>query len=221
MLRDVTVYDKHRAYWLKKLKVSPTLMQLIHPHLAADTTVLDIGCGNGRLAAALAKIVHTAYALDYSQELVKAAKEEFSNLAFFCGDANNQDTWKKLPQFEIAVSNVAIRKDGCRLEDIVSQLHLRQAKCFFKIQSDRDLPNWLFQPPLYSESEIREYFSGWELQILEETYNQKFTDEAYFRTFFERIGLKPINRFAEISHWPARFRRHYYCIRAIPNIDTA
>lgn len=194
-------------------------MEMILPRLSADDAVIDVGCGNGRLAAVLAPKVRAVYGLDYSEDLIDAARKTNPEILFYSGDANYFDTWSSLPLFNTVVSNVAIRKDGCKLNHIlpiVNRLARRPTRCFFRIQGERDLPGWLVAPPLYNEEEIRHHFAvaGWDLEIAEETYLQKFTDGAYFRTFLERIGVTAHSEMFQRANWPLRVLRQYYCVSA-------
>lgn len=195
-------------------------MEMILPHLRPTDVVIDIGCGNGRLAAAISPHVKKVCGVDYSQELVEDARARNPDVFFVSKDVNNFDTWTRLPLFEKVVSNVAIRKDGCKLEQIlpaIGKVARRPTQCFFRIQGERDLPGWLVTPPLYNEEEIRYHFGDdWNLEITEEIYQQKFTDEAYFRTFLERIGITVQEiSFSKVKSWPLRVQRHYYCVSAV------
>jgi cobalt-precorrin-6B (C15)-methyltransferase len=60
--------------------------------LSPADTVLEIGCGTGKVSVAMAKRVKAVYALDRRPEAVAAAKkiareEGVSNIEFFCIDA--------------------------------------------------------------------------------------------------------------------------------------
>jgi len=200
-------------------------MEMILPHLSAEDIVVDVGCGNGRLAVALLPHVRMSCGLDYSSELITSAREVNPKVLFFVGDANNITAWielrrqSKLPFFNTIVSNVAIRKDGCKLDRImpaINRFAQKPTQCFFRIQGECDLPEWLIAPPLYNEEEIRHYIgNSWTISITEETYMQKFTDEIYFRTFLGRINLKARpEMFQQTKAWSLKVQRQYYCVRA-------
>lgn len=208
-----TTYDKHRAYWLKKTKLSPLLEAMLET-LPTDGRIIDVGCGNGRLANALSARGNRVTGVDYSAQLVAEATEAFIHIFFLCADANDPETWEALGESDALVSNVAIRKDGVRLEQLLDAA--QPPRCIFRIQGDEDLPGWVENPPLYSETEIRTTFEsrGYDVNIVPESYMQKFTDEAYFRTFMERIALKPVGKMFHNKRWPLRVKRQYYCVDA-------
>jgi len=209
-----TTYDKHRKYWVKKLGISSTLKEMAS-FLPSDK-VLDVGCGGGRLAAyAASQGVAKVCGLDYSGELIEVAVERYPGIVFYCRDVNNPKSLQLDDTYNVLVSNVAIRKDGVRLPDLLQNTDAE--RCYFRIQGERDLPGWTTELPLYSENEIRSAFKGWSLDIKQEVYQQKFTDEAYFRTFLERIGLIPREEPFQAKTWPLRVQRHYYCVAATRN----
>lgn len=66
-------------------------------HFGADETVLDIGCGDGRLTAEVAKRVFkgTTLGIDISPNMIQEAQKTFGsspNLSFECIDATKFDT---------------------------------------------------------------------------------------------------------------------------------
>ena len=74
-----------------------------------ETTLLDIGCGIGRLLVALAPEVKSATGIDVSAEMVKAARrrcEPYSNVTVIKGDGRG------LGDLEDAAFNVAVAVDS-------------------------------------------------------------------------------------------------------------
>ena len=60
--------------------------------LQREDTVLDIGCGTGKISLAAAKVVTKVYAVDRRPEAIRYAQEQaeqagITNIEFFCGEA--------------------------------------------------------------------------------------------------------------------------------------
>lgn len=65
----------------------------------ADSTVLDVGCGNGRLLLGLPeKIKYTG--IDFSTVLLEKAVENHPSARFLEADITTPQAWKDLPQFD-------------------------------------------------------------------------------------------------------------------------
>jgi SAM-dependent methyltransferase len=82
------VADKYDSVW------SSSTRQFIPPLLDAaqvssSTSVLDVGCGPGYVAAAAAECGAVSTGLDFSKEMIAIAQEKFPHLQFKEGDAQN------------------------------------------------------------------------------------------------------------------------------------
>lgn len=193
-----TVYDTHRHYWLKKSKISPKFLDMIIPQLRETDTLVDIGCGNGRLGVALQPLVARSIGVDYSEELVSVSCDKYPDVEFQCRDAN-----QGLPSADVAVSNASIRKDGCRLDAMLENLE-GYRQLFFRIQIDEDMPGWADPSPLYSQGEIRAHLEpSFSVSLVVESYEQGFSDKDYFQKLLKRIGMKPL---AKTLRAPAKKR---------------
>ena len=80
--------------------------------IRGDERVLDIGCGDGKVTAQLARLVPegAVLGLDASEEMVRFAQShfppsEFPNLSFHCGDARELTFYG---QFEVVFSNATL-----------------------------------------------------------------------------------------------------------------
>lgn len=83
----------------------------LEPH----DTVLDIGCGPGTLALALAKKVKKVIAIDYSKQMLEqlrihAAREGIENIEAL--HVSWEDDWSNLPQVDIVVASRSMEV-GC------------------------------------------------------------------------------------------------------------
>ena len=77
------------AFWRRGDEVVDRMTELGGIELDPGATVLDIGCGVGRLTRALAARVHHVYGLDVSREMLDLARRhnpELSNVEWLHGD---------------------------------------------------------------------------------------------------------------------------------------
>lgn len=131
-------------------------------NLKDSDTVLDIGCGDGRITAEIAKLVPNGHVtgLDISANMIEEAKKSFGdiqNLEFVCNDAVNFSINKN---FDVIVSFAAfhwVKNQQGALQNIYN--HLKQggrlviktgAVCFGPISEVYQLPKWT---PLLSKKE--------------------------------------------------------------------
>lgn len=78
----------HRVGWRDRLQQSTYFAALVQVGLRDDSSVLDVGCGQGDLYAFLgARGFHGQYTgVDLSPELIASARERFPATCFFLGD---------------------------------------------------------------------------------------------------------------------------------------
>jgi 2-polyprenyl-3-methyl-5-hydroxy-6-metoxy-1,4-benzoquinol methylase len=70
-------------------------------------TIFDIGCGIGRWAYNLKSIIKTYDGIDFSEEFIKIANNNFkyfSEIKFYCMSAVNIDTRKLLDKYEVIIA---------------------------------------------------------------------------------------------------------------------
>ena len=219
----MTTYDIHQDYWLKKTKVSARFREMLEAEVCPGSHVLDLGCGGGKLGRFLQPRVTAVTSIDFSEQLVAAARDICPDINFFCGDVNLASTWAKLDQIfdvDVVVSDVAIRKDGCRLEQFMPLMLAKlkePATLLFRIQGDKDLEGWVDGGPFYNEDEIREILG--DCDVLTEEYVQRFSSVDYFKGFLERVGLSPSARLYKHrgqvgGHGAVSAQRCYYLVKA-------
>lgn len=213
-----STFDNHADYWLNKKSVPDKLQTAITPYINKELKVLDLGCGGGRLAAALVPGFQKVYGIDGSEQLLNKAAKENPETNLVCGNFQSAAVWKSLnTQFDVIVSNCAVRKDYCgNLPQVASLCHEHlnpNGALIMRIQAFEDLkpilPEELRKSIFYSSEEIQQIFSQFNVQVEHENYVQKFSSENYVRTFLERINIQydgPI-RLLNIP-------RHYYIVKA-------
>lgn len=79
---DSSLYDKkHDFVW----EYGKGLLEFVSQN--AKQTILDLGCGTGRLTAQLAELCNKIVGVDSSQDMIDKAKKEFGNIEFKVCDA--------------------------------------------------------------------------------------------------------------------------------------
>ncbi|MFC1711605.1 class I SAM-dependent methyltransferase [Patescibacteria group bacterium] len=97
--RDYNIIAKHfsdkRQYLWEELKPFLT-------YVKKNNTVLDVGCGNGRLYGELKKRKIKYLGLDYSDKLLKIAKKHYPKAKFKNLDISKTKSWKNITNFDIS-----------------------------------------------------------------------------------------------------------------------
>ncbi len=120
----------------------------LKPFLAevkSSSTVLDVGCGNGRLLLGLPeKVKYTG--IDFSTTLLEKAIENHPSARFIETDITTPDVWKDLPQFDFIFCIAVIH----HLDNRRNQLFvLKQIKKHLKPNGKCLITAWnLWQPKL-------------------------------------------------------------------------
>jgi 2-polyprenyl-3-methyl-5-hydroxy-6-metoxy-1,4-benzoquinol methylase len=213
-----SVFDQEADYWVGKSEkgLPSKLKSAINPHRGKNLRVLDLGCGGGRLTASLIPDFQV-HGIDYSADLIKRAAEENPQATFSCGSFQIPDSWQGLSEFDIIISNCAIRKDYCsnlaRIGKLCKEHLSSNGRLILRIQAFEDLesvlPAGLRQLLFYNEKEIRNHLSIFgKLKIEHETFSQTFSSEEYFRKFLSRINIKYNGPIRDLAP-----QRHYYLVK--------
>jgi SAM-dependent methyltransferase len=98
--------------------LSPTLLRLIREEPLSERVVLDIGCGSGRLALALANEAGRIIGIDRASDAIDRARERsaalgLSHVTFRCLDAETTD-YRDLAPIDLVVANLCMSDEILR-----------------------------------------------------------------------------------------------------------
>lgn len=80
------------SFWAGGEQALDNLLTALDARIAPDATVLDIGCGLGRLTRPLARMAAQVYALDVSREMLERARQlnpQLDNVRWLHGDGTS------------------------------------------------------------------------------------------------------------------------------------
>jgi protein-L-isoaspartate O-methyltransferase len=185
------IFERNLGYWLSRQNVPESLTEALIPWQDRGLSLIDLGCGGGRLAGAVQGFSEV-HAVDRSAALIAEATKQHPNVAFHVGDFQQRQTWDQLGSFDVIASNCAIRKDYCNLRSVAA-LCLEHVRCglVLRIQGRGDLETVLPEQHrrnlFYDQEEIRRAFGA---EITVEKYKQRFSSPEYMVKFLERIGVQ-------------------------------
>lgn len=178
-------YGLSSQYWLKKWFLSEKHRKMLD-NIPANSSVLDIGCGGGRVSLYLSSRGIDVTGIDSDTTLISNLQREHPSTKWLCGDAEIAE-W---PATDWAVSNVCIRKDQCRLELILTRLTGK--KLLLRIQGSMDLSGYVEETPCYSQEDLLRLLPNCEMVV--ESYQQRFTSGDYLRSSIQKIGMTPSSK---------------------------
>jgi len=107
-------------------------------------TILDIGCGIGRWAYNLKSVIQQYDGIDFSQEFIQAANNnfrEFNEIRFFCMSATDIDRTKLLEKYDVViVTGVSMYINDSELDKLYNYINsLTEKDSFLYIQDTTSL----------------------------------------------------------------------------------
>lgn len=98
--------------------LSATLLRLIREEPLRERAVLDVGCGNGRLAFALAEEAGRIIGIDWSEQAIEQASQHvrglgLNHISFVCGDAERID-YGELGPIDLVVAHLCMSDEILR-----------------------------------------------------------------------------------------------------------
>jgi ubiquinone/menaquinone biosynthesis C-methylase UbiE len=107
-------YNKSNSSFKKINLIDNEYTDLIKKNVDKNSTVLDLGCGGGRLTLSINKYVNSIIGIDFSKELISSAKKNknANNVTFKVMDGEKLDFPKD--SFDVVVSHAVLNKKMCR-----------------------------------------------------------------------------------------------------------
>src|SRR5574337_1490186 len=108
-------YRPGEGHEVRHGSLSDTLLRLIREEPLRERTVLDVGCGTGRLTFALATEAGTIIGIDWSEQLIQHAQQRVRTLGlhhvtFVCGDAERIE-YRKLGPIDLVVAHLCMSNE--------------------------------------------------------------------------------------------------------------
>ena len=142
-------------------------------------TILDIGCGIGRWAYNLKPIIKTYDGIDFSEEFVKAANNNFKDFAeftFHCMSAVNIDTEKLLEKYDVVIATeVSMYINDDELDKLYNYINKFTAK-----------GSLLYLQDTTSLLETRLTLKDFDSKELKTKYNAIYRTKAEYEILFEK-----------------------------------
>ena len=106
------LYRAGEQSWEDHADLSSTLLHLIREEPLRERTLLDVGCGSGRLAFALAKEAGRIIGIDVSEEAIERARRRavslgLDHVTFVCGDAERIE-YHDLGPIDLVAANLCM-----------------------------------------------------------------------------------------------------------------
>jgi 2-polyprenyl-3-methyl-5-hydroxy-6-metoxy-1,4-benzoquinol methylase len=116
--RTERIYRPGEGHEAKHSILSETLLRLIREVPLRDRTILDVGCGNGRLTFALAKEAGRIIGIDWSDQAIEQATQRartdgLDHVTFICGDAERID-YGELGPIDLVVAHLCMSDEILR-----------------------------------------------------------------------------------------------------------
>ncbi len=111
-------YRPGEGHEAKHGSLSDTLLRLIREESLRERTVLDVGCGKGRLTFALAEEASRIIGIDWSDQLIQEAGQHarslgFDHITFMCGDAERIE-YRELGPIDLVVAHLCMSDEIIR-----------------------------------------------------------------------------------------------------------
>ena len=111
-------YRSDEGHEAKHGSLSETLLRLIREEPLRERTVLDVGCGKGRLTFALAEEAGRIIGIDWSDQLIQEAGQHartlgLDHITFMCGDAERIE-YRELGLIDLVVAHLCMSNEIIR-----------------------------------------------------------------------------------------------------------
>jgi SAM-dependent methyltransferase len=150
-------------------------------------TILDIGCGIGRWAYNLKSMIKTYDGIDFSEEFIKSANnnfKDFSEIKFYCMSAVNIDEEKLLKKYDlIIVTEVSMYINDNELEKLYGFINkLTERSSLLYIQDTTSLLDTRLTLKDFDSKELKTKYNA--------IYRTKSEYETYFLKYLPEYKIK-------------------------------
>lgn len=178
--------------------------------LKGDETVLDFGCGSGRISYWIAPKVKRVIGLEVTPEMIELAEKNrtVSNVEFILYDGFHFPNLPYLFDLILSVGVLQIMK-GQVLREVVSELtrYLKSGGRFCVIEQVSDNPR-------VGRPRVEEYLEAFKASKLECLHTYSIRSGRWWLLYLIRYGVIPQRSFQKIAQYELRKRRRKRSVTA-------
>ena len=201
-------WDDEAYYYdlMNQMEAHTTELELVQIQLEPTDSVLDIGCGPGRMTVPIAKKVREVYAMDFSKNMVEICRKNcetanITNVHCIKADWQNKEDMNLFPEVDVVLqarwsggssSLEKYRKVAKRLVVIIEW-----AKNPPRIARDTMFRNCFSEAAMERYPELRPFDKQDAYSIANETKNVKESRDRSLRKELEDNGIKLYSKIIE------------------------
>ncbi len=214
MKKDILkTYSDLDSAFKKKNSIDDVYTDLIKEHVDADSVILDLGCGSGRLTRSVNSFVKKIVGIDFSATLIKSAKKhaDAKNVSYRVMDGEKLVFPKNT--FDAVVSHAVLNKKMCRADRALKSAYFvlkSKGKIIIKMIYSTWGKEFKFSGG-YNSKELKEIlktigFKNIKIKIQRQNFESKDYKAVQWVRSTEAVNLSPKKEF---EHFFSKSKENY------------